>query len=98
MGAGSRVGNESGAGKRRMTRAALLSREAALPQLDAERDRVQQAIVLTLDRRAAALLADDDAQVEALDREIDQLHRDLERADLIERRLLAGTISTEAIR
>lgn len=73
-----------------------LDPRAALVQLDAERDRVQQAIVLTLDRRAAALLADDDAQVEALDREIDALHRDLERADLIERRLLASTIPTEA--
>ncbi len=69
---------------------------AALAQLDAERDRVQQAIVLTLDRRAAALLADDDAMVEVLDREIDALHRDLERGDLIERRILAGITPSEA--
>ena len=70
-----------------------LDPRAALVQLDAERNRVQQAIVLTLDRRAAALLADDDGQVEALDHEIDQLHRDLERGDLIERRLVARASS-----
>lgn len=61
---------------------------AALARLDQDQAAVDAAMRQAFDRRRAALLRGDDAAADRLDREIDALGREQERAELIERRLL----------
>ena len=66
-----------------------LDYRAALARLEADAGRVNDALRQAFDRRRAALLTGDDAEVDRLDAVIDQLSREQERAEVIERELLS---------
>lgn len=78
-----------------LTAPSIAEVEAALADLDGQRAHLHAALRDALDRRRAALLADDDRAVDLLDSEIDRLSREDERAEVIERELLdrAATVS-----
>ena len=66
-----------------------LDYRAALARLEADAERVSVALRQAFDRRRAALLAGDDAAVDRLDAVIDQLSREQERGEVLERELLS---------
>ncbi|MFT2093114.1 hypothetical protein ACMS1Z_00295 [Acidiphilium multivorum] len=66
-----------------------LDYRAALARLEADAGRVNDALRQAFDRRRAALLTGDDAEVDRLDAVIDALGREQERAEILERELLA---------
>ncbi len=73
-----------------------LDYRAALARLEAEAERVNDALREAFALRRAALLAGDDAQADRLDREIDQLSREQERGEALERELLNRAATLEA--
>ncbi len=69
---------------------------AALARLEVEAAEVNTALRQAFDLRRAALLAGADAEVDRLDAVIDQLSREQERAEILERELLARAATLEA--
>lgn len=68
---------------------APLEIRAALARLEVETAEVNDALRQAFDERRAALIAGDDSEVDRLDCVIDQLSREQERAEILERELLA---------
>lgn len=66
-----------------------LDYRAALACLEADAERVNDALRRAFDQRRAALIAGDDGAVDRLDAVIDDLGREQERAEILERELLA---------